>query len=43
MFVDEEVVASKQQVTLFARLLGSDGFPEVEATVDVVAARLGHA
>lgn len=41
MLVDEQVVASKQQVSLFARLLGSDGFPEPEATVDEVARLLG--
>ncbi len=38
--VDGEVVASKQQVGLFQRLLGSDGFPDVAATVAAVEARL---
>ncbi len=40
VMVDGNVVASKQQVGLFARLLGTDGFPEEDATVDAVEARL---
>ncbi len=38
--VDGEVVASKQQVGIFARLLGGDGFPEIEVTVSAVEAKL---
>lgn len=38
--VDGEVVASKQQVGLFARLLGADGFPDEQATVDAVEKKL---
>ena len=41
--VDGEVVASKQQVGLFARLLGDDGFPDIEATVNAVEAKLAKA
>jgi hypothetical protein len=40
VLVDGEVVASKQQPSLFARLLGADGFPEVESTVNAVEAKL---
>jgi hypothetical protein len=40
--VDGEVVASKSEVSLFARLLGSDGFPESEATVSAVEAKLAR-
>jgi len=38
--VDGDVVASKQQVGIFRRLLGADGFPDVDATVDAVEAKL---
>lgn len=38
--VDGEVVASKQQPNLFARLLGADGFPETETVVNAVEAKL---
>ena len=38
--VDGEVVASKQQVSLFAKLLGADGFPEEQACVSAVEARM---
>jgi len=41
VLVDDQVVASKQQISLFARLIGGDGFPDIEATVDVVAKCLG--
>lgn len=40
--VGGEVVASKQQVGVFARLLGGDGFPEAEAVVSAVEAKLAH-
>ncbi|MBI2391275.1 MAG: hypothetical protein HYV09_16925 [Deltaproteobacteria bacterium] len=40
VLVDEQVVASKQRVSLSQRLLGADGFPDVESTVDAVEARL---
>lgn len=40
MLVDDQVVASKQVVTLSQRLLGADGFPDVESTIDAVEARL---
>jgi predicted Rdx family selenoprotein len=43
VMVDDEVVASKQRIGVFARLLGADGFPDVEATVDAVSARLSEA
>lgn len=42
MIVEGRTVASKGQVSLFARLLGADGFPELEATVDAVANALGY-
>jgi hypothetical protein len=41
--VDGDVVASKQKPSMFARLLGADGFPDVEATVNAVEARLSVA
>ncbi len=41
VFVDDELVASKQQASRLASALAADGFPEVEATVAVVATRLG--
>lgn len=41
VLVDGEIVASKQSVGLFQRLLGADGFPETEATVTAVEAKLG--
>ena len=40
--VDGEVVASKTQVGIFARLLGEDGFPDIEATVSAVEAKLAR-
>ncbi len=42
VMVDGEVVASKQHASLFARLLGGDGFPEEEATISAVEAKLGQ-
>jgi hypothetical protein len=42
VLVDGEVVASKGKVGLFARLLGEDGFPETEATVSAVEAKLAR-
>ncbi|MGZ3448488.1 MAG: hypothetical protein ACXWUG_14745 [Polyangiales bacterium] len=41
VLVDDEVVASKLSVGLFQRLLGADGFPEIEATVNAVEKKLG--
>ena len=43
MFVGQRVVATKQKVSLWARLLGNPGFPDEETAVAAVRAHLADA
>ena len=43
VFVGERVVASKQKVSLWARLLGNPGFPDEDSAIAAVRARLADA
>jgi hypothetical protein len=43
VFVGEQVVATKQKVSLWARLLGNPGFPDEESAVAAVRAQLADA
>ena len=43
MLVGEQVVVTKQKVTIWARLLGNAGFPDEDVAVAAVRARLADA